>query len=106
MLVNVAGAVILAGMLRVKLTRPEVGAVPILLRLTGRLLVCPTTRFGLGWPMAMIRSGATTGVVTVVVAVLLFVLLSLPVATVADRMGVVPVDAASGVMGISTVVLF
>lgn len=53
----------------------------------------------------MIRSGATTGMVTVVVAVLLFGLLSLPVATVADRTRLVPVDAASGVMGTKIVVL-
>lgn len=102
---KVAGAVILAGMLRVKLTSPDVGAVPILLRLTGRLLVSPTTRFGLGWPMAIIRSGAITGVATVVVVVLLFGLLSLPVAAVADSTGLVPVAPGSGVIGTSTVVL-
>lgn len=54
--------------------------------------------------MTMVRSGATTGVVTVVVAVLLFGLLSLPVAAVADKIGLVPVDAARGVMGTNTVI--
>ena len=39
LLVNVAAAVTLAGILRVKVTGPEVGAVPTLLRLTGTVLV-------------------------------------------------------------------
>ena len=39
LLVNVAGAVTLFGMLRVNVVRPDVGAVPTLLRLTGILLV-------------------------------------------------------------------
>jgi hypothetical protein len=95
----------LAGMLSVKLTNPDVGAVPILLRLTGRLLVRATIRFGLGWPIAMIRSGATTGVVTVVIAVLLLGLPSLATATVAESCGLVPAAAGRGVMGTCTVVL-
>ena len=48
LLVNVAGAVTLFGMLRVKVTGPEVGAVPMLLKLTGTVLVCPATSTGAG----------------------------------------------------------
>lgn len=105
LLLKAARDEVLAGMLSVKLTSPEVGAVPMLLTVTGTILVTPIVRTGEGWPMAMIRSGATTAGVTVVVAVLLAGLLSLAAVSVADSTGLVPVATGRGVMGTCTVVL-
>ena len=48
LLVKLAGAVVLAGILRVKLTGPEVGAVPMLLTITGTVLVRPSVSTGRG----------------------------------------------------------
>ena len=48
LLVKEADTVILAGILRVKLDGPKVGTAPMLLTVTGKLLVCPTSKPGTG----------------------------------------------------------
>lgn len=105
LLVNVAGAVKPDGMLMVKVTGPVVGEVPPLAMMTGTVLVCEMTSAGEGCPIKMVRSGATTAGVIVVVAVLLAGLLSLAVDTVADNTGLVPAAAGRGVIVTCAVVL-
>lgn len=104
LLVNVAGAVTLAGIVSVVVIGPVVGALPMLLTPTGSELVCPATRAGLGWLIDVVRSGCPpTG--TVVVPVLLVVLISDVVATTLVKLSVVLAVAAPGVIGTENVML-
>jgi hypothetical protein len=101
LLVKVAGAVTPEGKGSDVLIGPVVGPVPMLVTVTGRLLVTPSLRTGVGWPSVVVKSGAlVTGAVVMDGALLLAGLLSFGVVTPAFRMGVVPIAVGPGVIGI------
>ena len=59
LLLKVAGAVTPLGKVMVMLIDPVVVAVPLLVTITGTALATPSIRRGAGWPMAVVRSGAS-----------------------------------------------
>jgi hypothetical protein len=108
LLTNDAGAVKPVGKVMVVVIWPIDGADPMLLTVTGILLVAPAVRVGVGWPMAVVKSAApTTGLVICVgLAVLLAVTASLATgAVLALNIGFVPKILALGVTGTSKVEL-
>ena len=57
LLLKLAGALMPLGNVTVVVMKPSAAPLPLLVMVTGKLLVAPATNAGVGWPMAVVTSG-------------------------------------------------
>ena len=57
LLLKLAGALMPPGNVTVVVMKPSAAPLPLLVMVTGKLLVAPATNAGVGWPMAVVTSG-------------------------------------------------